>query len=52
MISREEALTRNKILGVLLRTARLRAGASEESCAEVLSCDPALITQVEHGTAG
>ena len=49
MVSREEILTRNKIIGVLLRTARLRAGESIESCAQVLSCDPEYLTHAEKG---
>lgn len=52
MISDEEILTRNKIIGVLLRTARLRAGVSVEECATVLSCDPAYILRVEEGEQG
>jgi transcriptional regulator with XRE-family HTH domain len=52
MVSREEILTRNKIIGVLLRTARLRAGESIESCAQVLSCDPEYLTHAEEGEGG
>jgi transcriptional regulator with XRE-family HTH domain len=52
MVSREEILTRNKIIGVLLRTARLRAGESIESCAQVLSCDPEYVTRAEEGDGG
>jgi transcriptional regulator with XRE-family HTH domain len=52
MVSREEILTRNKIIGVLLRTARLRAGESIENCAQVLGCDPEYVTQAEEGEGG
>jgi len=52
MISEQEALTRNKIIGVLLRSTRLRAGKSIESCAEVLACDPAWVAEAEKGEVG
>jgi transcriptional regulator with XRE-family HTH domain len=52
MIVQEEILTRNKIIGVLLRSARLRAGESEASCAAVLSRDPTFIVQAEEGKVG
>ena len=52
MVAREEILIRNKIIGVLLRTARLRAGESIESCAQVLSCDPEYLTRAEEGDGG
>jgi len=49
VISPEEKLIRNKITGVLLRTARLRAQKSVDQCAAALSCDPAFIVQAEEG---
>lgn len=52
MVSQQEILTRNKIIGVLLRSTRLRAGKSVESCAQVLACDPAFITDIEKGEQG
>jgi transcriptional regulator with XRE-family HTH domain len=52
MISSEYTLIRNKITGVLLRTARLRAGRNADQCAAVLSCDPAFIVRAEEGQEG
>jgi len=49
MISQEEILTRNKIIGVLLRSARLRAEVDVEECAQVLSSDSALVVRAEEG---
>ena len=51
MLSQEAILIQNKIIGVLLRMARLRAGKSVEECAQVLECDPALIVRAEEGEA-
>jgi transcriptional regulator with XRE-family HTH domain len=52
VISPEEKLIRNKITGVLLRTARLRANKSVDQCAAALSCDPAFIVRAEEGRDG
>jgi transcriptional regulator with XRE-family HTH domain len=52
MISEEALLTRNKIIGVLLREARLDASESIEACAQALSCAPAWLTQAEEGQVG
>jgi transcriptional regulator with XRE-family HTH domain len=49
MISDQEALIRNKITGVLLRTARLRAGREIAECAATLSRDPAFFERAEEG---
>jgi transcriptional regulator with XRE-family HTH domain len=49
MLSNEAILIRNKIMGVLLRKARLDANKTVQECAQVLSCDPALITRAEEG---
>jgi transcriptional regulator with XRE-family HTH domain len=49
VISAEEKLIRNKITGVLVRTARLRAQKSVDECAAALSCDPAFIVRAEAG---
>jgi transcriptional regulator with XRE-family HTH domain len=49
VIASEEKLVRNKITGVLLRTARLRAQKSVDECAGALSCDPAFIVRAEQG---
>jgi transcriptional regulator with XRE-family HTH domain len=52
VISPEEKLIRNKITGVLLRTARLRAQKSVDQCAVALSCDPAFVVRAEEGRDG
>jgi len=52
VVSPEEKLIRNKITGVLLRTARLRAQKSVDQCAAALSCDPAFIVRAEEGQDG
>jgi transcriptional regulator with XRE-family HTH domain len=52
MVSQEEILTRNKITGVLLRDARLRAKKSVQECAQVLFCEPEFITRAEDGEEG
>lgn len=49
MISAEERLIRRRIIGVLLRTARLRAQKGVDECAAALSCDPAFIVRAEEG---
>jgi transcriptional regulator with XRE-family HTH domain len=52
MISEEAILTRNKIIGVLLREARLDANEGLEACAQALGCEPAWIAQAEEGQVG
>ncbi|MBN1641259.1 MAG: helix-turn-helix transcriptional regulator [Anaerolineae bacterium] len=52
MISESAFLTRNKIIGVLVRQARLDANESVEACAAALGCDPARIVQAEEGEVG
>jgi transcriptional regulator with XRE-family HTH domain len=52
MLSGEEILTRNKIIGVLIRSARLRAGKSVSECAQALSLDPDWLTRAEEGREG
>ena len=49
VIAPEEKLIRDKITGVLLRMARLRAQKSVDECAAALSCDPAFIVRAEEG---
>jgi len=43
---------RNKIIGVLVRRARLRAGKSQKDCAEFLGCSPFVFRQYEQGDKG
>ena len=52
MISEQVILTRNKIIGVLLRKARMDASKSIEQCAQALACDPAFISRAEEGQEG
>jgi len=49
MLTKEAMTLRNKIIGVLLRDARLRAGKTLKDCAAVLDCSPGTITQFELG---
>lgn len=49
MLTEEARTVRNKIIGVLLRDARLRAGKTLKDCATVLDCSPGTITQFELG---
>ncbi len=43
---------RNKIVGLLVRRARLRAGKSQRECAELIGCSPAVFGQYEKGQRG
>jgi transcriptional regulator with XRE-family HTH domain len=52
MISRQEIVIRNKITGVLLRSARARARKSVQECAAALPLDPAFIERAEEGREG
>lgn len=52
MISDEVTFTQNKIIGVMLRKARLDARRSVEECAQALACDPELISRAEDGQVG
>ena len=49
MYTREAMAIRNKIIGVLLRNARIKAGKSQKDCAAVLNCSPYMISQFEYG---
>jgi len=49
MYTREAMAIRSKIIGVLLRNARIRAGKSLKDCAAVLGCSPGTISQFEYG---
>jgi transcriptional regulator with XRE-family HTH domain len=40
---------RSKIIGVLLKNARTRAGRSQKDCAKVLGCSPRTISDYEYG---
>jgi transcriptional regulator with XRE-family HTH domain len=43
---------RSKMIGVLLRSARLNAGKTLKDCAELLDCSPHTISQYEYGRSG
>jgi len=43
---------RNKIVGLLVRRARLRAGKSQRECAGLIGCSPAVFGQYEKGQRG
>jgi transcriptional regulator with XRE-family HTH domain len=49
MYTREAMAIRSKIIGVLLRNARMKAGKSRKDCAAVLGCSPGTISQLEYG---
>jgi transcriptional regulator with XRE-family HTH domain len=49
MYTREAMAIRSKIIGVLLRNARIKVGKSQKDCAAVISCSPHMISQFEHG---
>jgi len=43
---------RNRIIGLLVKRARLKAGKSQRDCADYLGCSPFLFTQCEQGQRG
>jgi transcriptional regulator with XRE-family HTH domain len=49
MYTREAMAIRSKIIGVLLRNARIKAGKSQKDCAAVLGCSPDTISRFEYG---
>lgn len=50
MVSAAQALdVRSKMIGVLLRAARMKAGKSMMQCAEWVGCSPHVISQYEYG---
>ena len=49
MYTREAMAIRSKIIGVLLRNARIKAGKSRKDCAAVLGCSPDTISRFEYG---
>ena len=49
MYTKEAMAIRSKIIGVLLRNARVRAGKNRQDCAVVLGCSPDTISQFEYG---
>jgi transcriptional regulator with XRE-family HTH domain len=50
MLSEAQAMDiRSKMIGVLLRAARLRAGKTAKQCADWLGCSPHIFSQYEYG---
>jgi len=49
MYTKEAMAVRSKIIGVLLRSARIKAGKSRKDCAAALGCSPDTISQFEYG---
>ncbi len=43
---------RNRIIGLLVKRARLRAGKSQRECAELIGCSPTRFGQYERGQQG
>lgn len=52
MLRKEALVLRSKILGILLRKARIKAGKSQKECAQALNCSPHTISQYEYGRKG
>ena len=52
MLSQDAILTQNKIVGVLVRQARLHVQKSVDECAQALACEPELLTRMEEGEEG
>ncbi|MGD1992501.1 MAG: helix-turn-helix transcriptional regulator [Anaerolineae bacterium] len=49
MADQEAVVLRDRIIGVLLKDARRRAGRSKQECADVLGVSPSTISAFEHG---
>ena len=43
---------RNKIIGILVKRARIRTNMSQQDCAEFLGCSPFMFSQYEQGRRG
>jgi transcriptional regulator with XRE-family HTH domain len=43
---------RNRIIGILIRRARIRAGKTQRECAEFMGCSPFIFGQYEQGQKG
>lgn len=52
MDAAQEIAIRNKIIGILIKRARLKAGKSQRECAQLLGCSPAIYSQYERGQRG
>jgi transcriptional regulator with XRE-family HTH domain len=52
MDSSQTISIRNRIIGILVKRARLQAGKSQQDCAEALRCSPFMFSQYEQGLRG
>jgi transcriptional regulator with XRE-family HTH domain len=52
MDAEQQVSIRNKILGILIKRARLKTGKSQRECAELLGCSPSTYSQYERGRRG
>jgi transcriptional regulator with XRE-family HTH domain len=52
MDAEQQISIRNKILGILIKRARLEAGRSQRECADMLGCSPSKYRQYERGRDG
>jgi transcriptional regulator with XRE-family HTH domain len=52
MDASQEISIRNKIIGILVKRARLQTGQSQRECAEFLGCSPYMFSQYERGRRG
>ena len=52
MDSSQTIAIRNRIIGILVKRARLGAGKSQRECGEFLGCSPFVFSQYERGRKG
>lgn len=52
MAASQQIAIRNKIIGILIRRARTRSGFSQQECAQILDCSPAVFAEYEQGEQG
>ena len=52
MVASQAIAIRNRISGILVRQARLKAAKSQRECAEYLGCSPLMFGQYEQGQRG
>ncbi len=52
MDAAQEIAIRNKIIGILVKRARLDAGKSQRECADLLGCSPSTFSHYERGRKG
>lgn len=52
MDTEQSIAIRDRIIGILVKRARLEAGKSQRDCAEFLGCSPSTFSQYEQGSRG